>query len=347
VGGGASAHVWNDPPVRQIGGTRDCLMAAFIALALALTMPAIAPASPKTVVQKPEEQVVLKLPVKHGYRAAIIDYPLEGVTLVEVEKGAPDRRHGRWSGAAFAVQTAPGSAEGGIYAGFGAIGTVSGSIEVSGPGEKEAEFSPQEGCRGKQPLYFDASFNGTIAIRVKGGFFRVNTSQAKGYVYRSYELKCEKGKAGHPSRDPSEPFSYLSRPAQSFTNLENPILFSSLHHRHRWIEMAASTEANHEQLSSFRAEAVEWLPGDVATVRWAAANRVASEFIAFGAGDPPRSATLEPPAPFSGTARFTRRSHSLLGDLAVQLPGGLRVRVGSRASQARVCDLNLRRNTCR
>jgi len=36
-----------------------------------------------------------------------------------------------------------------------------------------------------------------------------------------------------------------------------------------------------------------------------------------------------------------------LGDLAVQLRGGLRVQIGSRASRARVCDLDLQRNACR
>jgi hypothetical protein len=166
-------------------------------------------------------------------------------------------------------------------------------------------------------------------------------------VYRSYEMKCEKGKAHHHSRKPSEPFSYLGRPAQEFSINENPILFSSLHHRHRWIEMEASSEAYNQPFSNFRAEAIEWLPGGVAAVRWAEASRVSPEFIAFGAGAPPRSATLAPPAPFSGSARFTRRSHSLVGDLAVQLPGGVSVRIGSRASRASVCDLNLRRNACR
>lgn len=114
--------------------------------------------------------------------------------MVDIEKDYPATGHGRWSGAAFAAQTATGSAEDGIYASFGPIGTVSGSIEVSGPGQKEPEIGPQEGCRGKQPLYFGASLSGTIALRVKGGFLRLNTSRAKGYVYRSYELMCKRGR---------------------------------------------------------------------------------------------------------------------------------------------------------
>lgn len=334
--------------MRGIGGIGACLTAALAALlALALTLPGLAPASAKTVVQKPEEIVVLELPVEHGHRTAILAYPREGIAVVQVEHGVPWGEHGRSSGAAVAVRIATGSAEDGIDARLGPVGTVSGSIEVSGPGEKEAEVGPQEGCRGKQPLYFDARFSGTIALRARVGFLRIDASRARAHVYRSYELQCQKGKADHPLRDPAEPFSYLPRPAQSFTNAENPILFSSLHHRHRWIEMAASVDAYRQRFSSFRAEAIEWLPGEVAAVRWTEASRVSPGLVTFGAGAPPRSATLEPPAPFSGSARFTRPSHSLRGDLAVQLRGGLRVRIGSQASRARVCDLDVRRNICR
>lgn len=324
----------------------SALSKTLVPLALALALPSIALGSPETVVQKPEEQVILELPVKPGYRVEIVDYPLDGIAELYAEEGEPERLHGRWSGVAFALPTEIGSAENGIQAAFGPIGAVSGSIQVSSQGQRGVESSPPKGCRGKQPLSFGARFTGTIDLHVRH-FLRVSTSHANGFVYRAYEMRCKRGHPYRSSHDPADPFSYLPHPVQSFMGIESPILFSSLHHRHRWIEMAASAEAIHKHPSSFRAEALEWLSGGVAAVRWTEASRVSPEFLALDPGRPPRSATLNPPEPFTGTARFDLHSHSLRGDLAVRLPGDLHVRIGSKATHAHVCDLDLRRKPCR
>jgi len=277
----------------------------------------------------------------------LIDYPRDGVALLTVEKGEPEGRLGRWSGAAFAVRSAVGTAEDGIHASFGPIGSANGSIELLGRGPEEHEGGSPRHCQ-RKPRYLDVRFSGVIALHVKGGLLRVNTAETKGYVYRRNELGCERQKSRRtPSASSEDLFSHLPHPAQGFFSRENPILFSSLHHRHRWIEMAASIEATTAGLASFRAEAMEWLPEDIAAVRWVEASRVSPAFLVFGTGDPPSSATLEPPGPFIGSARFNRQSHSLRGSLAVRLPGGLRVRLGSRSSRASVCDQNLHRNACR
>jgi hypothetical protein len=79
--------------------------------------------------------------------------------------------------------------------------------------------------------------------------------------------------------------------------------------------------------TSNRAEFVaidrEWLPGEVATERWAKKAFVTlTRTVALGAGaGSPASATFTPPAPFFGKGTYRRRTGKLTGSLGVRFLG--------------------------
>jgi hypothetical protein len=59
----------------------------------------------------------------------------------------------------------------------------------------------------------------------------------------------------------------------------------------------------------------------------------------FTTGEPklhPASAVLDPPFPFAGTATYSRRGHSLRGDLSVAFPG-LKLRLAGKQAEAGLC----------
>jgi hypothetical protein len=317
-------------------------MTVWLAAMVCALLCAAPTASAETVVP-PEEQVTVELRRPGGHVVYLVAKPLLGVAILQIQKGEPEVLRGRWSGAAFATRTSVGSAEDGLDASFGPAGEAVGSLEISRDGKPEPE-SGFAGCHGPAPRYFDATFDGDLALRVAGfGSFRVGHAEA--LVYRTYELHCTKGNGRRRGSDKRpDLFSYLTRPTHLLRGSDGLFLNSFTRHRNRVDELSVVLGQGGVR---YRADRLERLPGDIAGVRWIEAAGLGKGSFQTGPGDPPSTATLEAPAPFTGTARYSHKHHSLLGDLAVTLPGNRRVHFGSRQSHAALCDFQLRRDPCR
>jgi hypothetical protein len=295
-------------------------------------------AAPATAeVQRPEETAYIHVHTRHGYELVFGLYPRRGVVTVYAERGEPEVKGGKWSGAAYAVHSPPGAFAHGVDFSVGDIAKVRGHFVSVG--------TPRVGrrnrfCSGPAPVTESGVFRGRILFKGEGDYLRVRVHRAPEYVSRSFKLHCKHGHAGKFQNLVPGLFGYLGNPAGTFSNRDGtfPTARTRDDPDHRVTEFFAFHHL-FEQSSTFKAATLEWLPGEVAAVRWAEVWRVAVKTFTLAPPERhPASATVRPPAPFKGEAIYSRASHHLEGDLSVSFPG-LTLPLASPSSDAGTCAL--------
>ncbi|HEY5941779.1 MAG TPA: hypothetical protein VIT89_02815 [Solirubrobacterales bacterium] len=183
---------------------------------------------------------------------------------------------------------------------------------------------PSEGCSGPGELVRRGVFRGRIHIEGELGYTQVDTQSARGRILDDPEQFCR-------NRIPSARAS--AEPGEELIEAVSP-----------WGRGALSFEAN------------EWSPSFGGTpVFFSAATRrqrgmmmitnavggFTEDTRSLVVAQPPLSATVSPPSPFTGTAEFLRgpdERFGWFGDLAAELPGIGPVALAGENFEARICD---------
>jgi hypothetical protein len=212
-----------------------------------------------------------------------------------------------------------------LHADFGAVGSVSVHFRPDG---KVRVAKRKRNCTGSPGRLEDGRFVGRISLRGEGGYFDFEKMQAFGSLDRRFRIRCQV-KHRHPS-DPPESLreAVVPRPEIPFGSGTGGSLASLQ------AEAAGGGREVGLRVDQYggRAGAAVYLAeleyqGTMPIGRGVSIGRnPPGTFLTSLPGERPATATVKPPAPFSGEAEYvgtSPASHSWTGDLAVQLPGQL------------------------
>jgi hypothetical protein len=259
------------------------------AVAALLMASAAGPAPAARIESAPVVRVEIDLPARNGLHAHLATSPDEDVTL-EIER----RWHGASQGVIYEV---PGEvSEAGLKVRFGRLGLIDVGFT---PTSTLDETAPSPGCTGAPRTLREGVFTGTIAFAGERGYVRIEASQVEGSMSVIAPWQC-------PEEDPLNPFEAVpgfSRPSAraadgkresaslvAFTRGFQSFFGAGVHHRHsggRSIFYGAKFE---------RRERME-------ITRVTSVLGPASAFD-FDFDHEPGTATLDPPRPLKGHARF-------------------------------------------
>jgi hypothetical protein len=301
---------------------RGWVRGSIAVLCLALVCAVIVPVA--VAAEAPEEAGGVRFelrPRKHAYVRVEIR-PELGVAAVYTEIGPHwgARPHRPWGMVDYAARIPKTPIEGRIDL------TIPGVLSIDG------ELTPV----GEESLDFDGSFHFTG----NGGYLSFEKRHVTGWSASGATSVCPQGCLGpHPSL-----FDHIEFPL-TFTGRNTQVLYASQSLGHRVTHFQA-THAQGVAESSFKAQAVEWLPGQVAamrTIEVVAAPE--SDFKVSSKAEHPKLATVRPPAPFSGSAAYRRggtiRSPAigkLTGSLSVDM-FGVKVRLAGPRAKASLINL--------
>lgn len=293
-------------------------------------------------VRPPTEEVRLDLKQVGRFRVTADIKPLLGVAVIRAETGPKEgaRKGHPWGTIGYATRTAIGPAEGKLDVEFPGFGSIVGELV---PRPNEGGGSAWLGCEGGGTME-GLEFRGSISFAGAGGSPTVDTDQAKGRLYRTSELRCRPG-GGEGSPTGAGLFDYLEAPYRA-PGADTATLSTEVIAHGR----VAGFEAIHHaagNLSTFRAQALERLPGPVAVDRIVEVTGVAgSDFKISSKAEHPKSATVKPPAPFSGTAVY-RSAGSIRSSASGKLTGslsadifGVRVRLAGPRAKASLINFS-------
>lgn len=204
------------------------------------------------------------------------------------------------------------------------LGRVSMRFHPQGPPRRSAP-GPSPRCRGGEQVKQRGHFVGTIRFRGERGYTSARATQAKGAIESRTKEVCK--------RSPSEEDD--SEPLTDRTELNAKSRSGS-----QGVAFNAFMVSDPVDLTSFGASVVERRLG-MTIFRYTYAEGEQGD-IAIGDTRPyPLSATVTPPAPFSGSAEYTRTpggDRTWTGSLAVTLPGLGRVSLAGPDFDARLCQ---------
>jgi hypothetical protein len=297
---------------------RSLLVIVCCALALA-AQPAAASAKPGYYVNKASRFVLLHLSGSNGYRVHVLGSNTSSVSIM-VSKGNVT--------ATYSVRGRVTDER--IEGRFGGRGRVSLRLLPKGSPEEQAN---EPGCKGKDPFTQRGRFQGTIRFRGEGGFTEVRATQARGSVFRSFRQVCKRRDSGNRRKIPWPPAVSLGAA-------------SSRGPRAPWFSVFKEEPAYEKDQSFFPSfdEAIYTATsserrGGIDIYRGASVTAPPETFEVNPPGERPR-ATVDPPAPFSGTATYERgpAGEALWsGDLRVELPGLGEVPLADSSYRAKLC----------
>jgi hypothetical protein len=221
---------------------------------------------------------------------------------------------------AYATRTRKDLHPGRVDVRFPGLGRIVGRVVGDGKPEPRGET----GCAATE-VTESGHFLGHLVFRGAGGYRTWRASRAEAVTTRNPSCR--------EAVPPKTLFGYLDETGPRFSGgSDGPFstLAAGRRSGKRSIQLIAQIYGRGpEETVSFTASDYEWLAGHrIAAIRWMARRGVplGDHFeIAPGAQRPP-SATLRPPAPFSGEAIYSRKGHKLTGDLSVDFLG-LKLRI--------------------
>lgn len=178
-----------------------------------------------------------------------------------------------------------------IKARFGSLGRVSVRFHPDGPARLVP--LPKGRCQGRGELIQRGTFVGVIQFEGEQAYTDVDVTRAKGKVTNAFKQICSRG-AGEGGGQP--PFQLTELIARSES--ANAIVAAF---------KAVSKTIPRLDSATFIASLSESLPGPLFIVRSITASTDISAFTSSESGGRVTSATISPPAPFSGTATFERK----------------------------------------
>jgi hypothetical protein len=301
---------------------RGWLKGSIVVLIAALVCAAMAPVVSATL-PPPEESegFYFELTPRKDARVIVYVHPQVGVAIIDTEMGPHGgaRTHRPWGAVDYAARIPKTPIEGRI------------DLKIPGVLSIDGELTPvvEEG--------FD--FDGSFHFTGKGGYLTFGRRHFAAWAADDPTTPCPDGCLGpHPSL-----FDYINSPI-TFTNHNTQILYSEQNRGGRLTRFQA-THAEGIRGSGFDVHVLEWLPGGVAALRTLEVAGVNSDFDVSSTAEHPESATVKPPAPFSGTADYqstgsirSAGSGKLTGTLLVDL-FGVKVRLAGARTKASLFNL--------
>lgn len=275
-------------------GMRICATASTVGVVALFAMPGTAIAKGGTFVIKPSRTTELQLKGSHGYSISVV-----GVGDGEVSLMA---KHGG-SSATYVTRGIASSTR--LKARFGNFGLVSMRFHFEGAPRRVPVAS--KNCRGEGEIVERGHWIGRIEFAGEQEYTTVRASRAKGKVTRTLKETCRHTK-GENDRPPDLKVTFLSATS------ETPAIF---------LTAFRITSSAYPALdgSAFGASLIERLGRRLAVIRTIDANAKADAFTSTKKEGQIESVTIEPPAPFKGSATFQRTtgskgswSGSLVGD---------------------------------
>jgi hypothetical protein len=213
-----------------------------------------------------------------------------------------------------------------LRADFGAVGSVSVRFR---PGGKVRSGKSKSNCTGRPGRNEDGTFVGRVSLRGEGGYFHVAAKRANGTLDRLFRIRCEV-KHRHPYYPPESlrdaVVPGMSIPFGSGTGGSLASLEVGANEARREVGLRVDHYAGQREGANLQLAELEY-QGKMPVGRGALIEgSPAGTFLTTLPGEHPATATLKPPAPFSGEAEYVGASpvsHSWTGNLAVQLPGQL------------------------
>ncbi|HEU4462181.1 MAG TPA: hypothetical protein VFR75_06275 [Solirubrobacterales bacterium] len=275
-------------------------LAILVCAMAALTLPASAAAKPGYYVAEPSIFSWIDLRGSNGYEVHISGISQRQVWVL-VEKGGASAAY-LWRGRV---------TEDAIEAKLGNLGRVSVQLQ---PGSRSEAEPRQAGCKGKPGVRHEGRFAGVIRFRGEKSFTSVDVESARGTVFRSFRMVCKR-------RGGKEP-QYKQPPTTSLNAV------SSRYPQAPWFSVFKQEPVRRSAFpaleeAQYTAHTTERDPG-LGVVRSASAIAEPETFAVSPLGAAPATASVAPPAPFSGTASYEKTPDGKgiwSGDLAVELPG--------------------------
>lgn len=303
---------------------RGWVKGSIAVLGLALVCAVAAPAA--SAAEAPEETggVFLEVTPRKRARVVVEIHPQLGVAVVHTEIGPRDQATANrpWGMVDYAARVPKVPIEGRI------------DLKIPGVLSIDGEVAP---LRGEEGLEFNGSFHFTG----KGRYLSFDAKHATGESASGDSAACPAGCRGpNPSL-----FDYINFPIV-FSNDNTQILYSEQSLGGRLTRFQA-THAEGVQESAFEAHALEWLPGGVAVLRTIeVVGAPNSDYKVSSTAEHPKSATVRPPAPFSGSAVYrsagnirSPMSGKLTGTLSVDI-FGVTVRLAGARAKASLINLS-------
>src|ERR1700742_170546 len=231
--------------------------------------------------EAPEETggVRFELTPRKHVRVTVEVHPQLGVAVVHTEMGprevaSPLRP---WGGVDYAARIPKTPIEGRI------------NLKIPGVLSIDGELTPAAGD--------DLDFDGWFRFTGKGGYLSFDRRHLAAWSASGASAGCP---AGCPGPNPSL-FDYINYPID-FSGDDTQVLYSEQSVAGRETRFQA-THAEGVRASVFEAHVLEWLPGGVAVLRvLEVVGAQGSDFVVSSTAEHPKSATVKPPAPFSGSA---------------------------------------------
>ena len=197
----------------------------------------------------------------------------------------------------------------------------------------------QPGCEGPPALIEYGRFVGRAVFRGENGYLGISLSGGAGLIGRSFRLRCKKGQA---DEQPPGSLPGFVAPGSFLAGEGNIALLYASSRRHgRYVGVTAGHQEEEPPGAEVRVGSFE-RRGKMAIGRYGVVDGGAGTLLTSLPGVHPATATLDPPAPFSGRADYQEEavdSRRWTGTLGVELPG-LRLPLTGPSFHVRLCVLN-------
>jgi hypothetical protein len=286
--------------------------------------------------QPAEVAAYLQMRGSHGFDFDLFVFPHRGVVL-SVSKTLPEAGSESVSYSSSSHDATVGTLKGrDLNLKFGHLGHFRARFV---PGRTRIE-RPQRGCEGGSSIEEKGVFVGSFDFDGERGYTSLHASRVQGSVSRIGAARCvvdeptrhpgrEKARRAHEEKEREGEFRLLAGDEKAGTTLQ--------------ANRREGPDGAKTATTSFSASLNEKV-GDLQISRFAS-------ILAFGSGatsvfqtpnlvEPLAEATIEPPAPFYGSATFSLespKSASWTGDLAVALPGVAPVSLTGHGIEAGLC----------
>lgn len=299
-------------------------LAVLVCAMAVLALPAGAAAKPGYLVIKPSQFSVFGLKGSNGYSIDVISF---GPRWVSISASTPPKLPVSFAYASYTVRGK--ITDDTIEGRFGSRGLVSVRFEPKGKPEVE-EVS--RGCKGRPSVFRRGRFTGIVRFQGEDGFTRARATSATGFSVRSYRQVCKRPqrKTGSKKRK-GPPTVSLSAISSRYPRAPWFSAFKQEPRRPEWYQ---------DEEAEYTVNATE-RRGGMTIFRSASAAAPLETFAVSPPGASPVTATVAPPAPFSGTATYERTAGSKRGtwsgDLAVDLPGRGTLPLADSTYRAELC----------
>ena len=218
----------------------------------------------------------------------------------------------------YAVHAQGSLADGVVRGRFGSLGSFSLRFRPNG---HVREYGVPGHCEGQPEITEYGRFVGHVAFHGEGNYLDLSSAGRKGELTRSPRFICEKSQGFHL---PSERLRAYVAPGSFFSTEGNiALLYASKRSHGRYVGITAGHEAESPPGAQVRFGMFE-SRGEMAIGRYVLSWAPRGTLLTSLPGVHPATATLAPPPPFHGEARYQEKSaHSgtWTGDLGVDLPG--------------------------